>query len=160
MPVIEIQGDYLEGGGSIVRLAVALSAVTGKACKITNIRAKRRNPGLRAQHLTAVNAVAKLCNAQVRGNEIGSTEIDFLPGKIKGVAVSLNVGTAGSTALVLQALMIPAIHCASPLDIKIIGGTLNKWAPSIGYIQNVTLDILSFGRECDGKLLPIINKRQ
>lgn len=140
--MLEIQGEYGEGGGSIVRIAVALSAVTGKPCKITNIRAKRRNPGLQAQHATAINAVAKLCGAEVRGNEIGSTEIEFYPKEIRGGSLSLNIGTSGSTALVLQALMIPAMHCEEPLDIKITGGTLNKWAPSIGYIQNVTLDIL------------------
>lgn len=140
--MLEISGGHGEGGGSIVRLAVALSAVTGVPCKITSIRAKRRTPGLQAQHATATSAVAKLCSAEVKGNEIGSTEIDFYPNQIKGGSISLNVGTAGSTALVLQALMIPAMHCKEPLDIKIIGGTFNRWAPSIAYIQNVTLDIL------------------
>ncbi len=140
--MIEISGDYLEGGGSIVRTAVALSAVTGKPCRITNIRAKRANPGLQAQHATAVSAVAKLCDAQVKGNEIGSTELEFHPKGIRGGSLSLNVGTAGSTALVLQALMIPAIRCEKPLDIKITGGTLNRWAPSIEYLQNVTMGIL------------------
>lgn len=140
--MLEIDGSYGEGGGSIVRLAVALSAVTGKPCKIYNIRAKRRNPGLQAQHYTAINAVAKLCNAAVKNNEIGSTEIEFSPGVIKGGSLSVNVGTAGSAALVLQALMIPAIHCKEPLDIRIAGGTLNKWAPSIYYLQNVTLALL------------------
>lgn len=140
--MLEISGGYGEGGGSIVRIAVALSAVTGKPCKITNIRAKRRNPGLQAQHSTAINAVAKLCGAEVKGNEIGSEEIEFYTKEIRGGSLSLNVGTAGSTALVLQALMIPAMHCASNLDIKIVGGTLNRWAPSIGYLQNVALGIL------------------
>ncbi len=140
--MLEIDGSYGEGGGSIVRLAVALSAVTGKPCKIYNIRSKRRNPGLQAQHYTAINAVAKLCNAAVKNNEIGSTEIEFSPGEIKGGSLSINVGTAGSAALVLQALMIPAIHCKETLDIKITGGTLNKWAPSIYYLQHVTLPIL------------------
>ncbi len=140
--MLEIDGSFGEGGGSVIRTAVALSAVTGKPCRIINIRAKRRNPGLQAQHATAVSAVAKLCSAEVRGNEIGSTEIEFVPHEIKGGSISLNVGTAGSTALVLQALMIAAARCPSPIDIRIAGGTLNKWAPSISYIQNVTLDIL------------------
>lgn len=142
MDAIQIDGSYGEGGGSIVRTAVALSAVTGKPCKIINIRSKKRNPGLQAQHSTAINAVAKLCSAKVSGNEIGSTEIEFVPREIRGGSLSLNVGTAGSTALVLQALMVPAVHCASQLDVKIVGGTLNKWAPSISYIQNVTLALL------------------
>lgn len=139
--MIEIDGSYGEGGGQILRTAVALSAVTSKPCKIINIRANRRNPGLQAQHLTALNAVGKLCNAEIRGNELGSTEVEFIPKEIKGGSLSLNVGTAGSTALVLQALMIPAIHCEKPLDISITGGTLNKWAPSIYYIQKITLPL-------------------
>ncbi len=140
--MLEIDGSYGEGGGQILRTAVALSAVTGKPCKITNIRAGRRVPGLRAQHTTATAAVAKLCNAELKGNDLGSTEIEFIPKGIVGGSLSLNVGTAGSTALVLQALMVPAIHAEKPLDIKITGGTLNKWAPSIHYLQHVTLALL------------------
>ncbi len=139
---IEIDGSYGEGGGQILRTAVALSAVTGKPCKIKNIRANRRSPGLKAQHLTALNAVGKLCDAEIKGNEPGSTEVEFTPHEIKGGSLSLNVGTAGSTALVLQALMVPAIHCGKPLDINIKGGTLNKWAPSMYYFQNVFLFLL------------------
>src|SRR3989338_1873779 len=100
--MIEIDGAYLEGGGQIVRTSIALSALTGKKCKIINIRAKRRNPGLQAQHKAAIDAVAKLCNANVIGNRIGGKEITFEPNKIKGGSLSLHIGTAGSTALVLQ----------------------------------------------------------
>lgn len=152
--MLNIDGSYGEGGGSIVRIAVALSAVTGKPCKVTNIRSKRRNPGLQAQHSTAVSAIAKLCSAEIKGNEIGSTEIEFVPHEIRGGSLSLNVGTAGSTALVLQAIMIPAIHCKSALNINITGGTLNKWAPSIYYLQNVTLALLKrFGYGGEIKLI-------
>ena len=140
--MIEIDGSYGEGGGQILRTVVALAAVTGKACKITNIRANRRRPGLLAQHLTALNAVGKLCDAEIKGNELGSMEIEFSPKEISGGSLSLNVGTAGSTALVLQALMIPAIHCEKALDIEIKGGTVNKWAPSVYYLQNITLALL------------------
>jgi RNA 3'-phosphate cyclase len=140
--MLEIDGSYGEGGGQILRTAIALSAVTGKPCKITNIRSRRRVPGLKSQHLTAIAAVAKMCNADLKGNELGSTEIEFFPRKIKGGSLSLNIGTAGSTALVLQALMVPAIHSEKQLDIKITGGTLNKWAPSMHYLQNVTLALL------------------
>ncbi len=140
--MIEIDGAYLEGGGQIVRTSVALSALTGKKVKITDIRAKRRNPGLQAQHKAAIDAVARLCNAKVDGNRIGGKEITFDPGKIKGGSLSLNIGTAGSTALVLQALMLPAMYAEKPLEISIIGGTTNKWAPSISYLSNVTLPLL------------------
>ncbi len=148
--MIEIDGSFGEGGGQILRTSIALSALTGKKVKIINIRSKRKNPGLQAQHKTAIDAVAKLCNASVSGNRVGSNEIIFDPGKIKGGSLSLNIGTAGSTALVLQALMIPAMHCEKPLDINITGGTANKWAPSIGYLQNVTLSLLKkFGYKAE-----------
>ena len=140
--MIEIDGASGEGGGQIIRTSVALSALTGKKVKITNIRAKRRNPGLQAQHKAAIDAVAKVCNAKVDGNRIGSKEIIFDPGKIRGGSLSLNIGTAGSTALVLQALMIPAMRAEKPLEMKITGGTTNKWAPSISYLSNVTLSLL------------------
>ncbi|MFH0832228.1 MAG: RNA 3'-terminal phosphate cyclase [Candidatus Aenigmatarchaeota archaeon] len=139
--MIEIDGSHGEGGGQILRTAIALSAITGKPCKVYEIRANRSRPGLQAQHLAALNAVGKLCNAEIIGNELGSTEIEFIPHEIKGGSLSINVGTAGSTALVLQALLIPAFHCKKPLDISITGGTLNKWAPSIYYLQNITLTL-------------------
>lgn len=142
MSVLEIDGSYGEGGGQILRTAIALSAVTGKSCKISNIRANRRVPGLRAQHLTALNAIGKLCDAEIRGNELGSTEVMFSPKEIRGGSLSLNVGTAGSTALVMQAIMVAAAHATHGLDIDIKGGTLNKWAPSVYYLQNIALALL------------------
>ncbi|OYT41873.1 RNA 3'-phosphate cyclase [Candidatus Pacearchaeota archaeon ex4484_26] len=140
--MLEIDGSYGEGGGSIVRLACAFSAVTGKPFKIYNIRAKRDRPGLKAQHLTAVESVAKLCGADVKGLYPNSKELEFHPSEIKSGNLDLDVGTAGSIALVLQALMIPAFHASSEINIKIKGGTHTKHAPTIGYLQNVTLPLL------------------
>lgn len=140
--MIEIDGSYGEGGGSIVRLAVAFSAVTGKAVKIYNIRSKREKQGLMAQHLTAVNAVAKLCNAEVKNAFLGSKEIEFYPSFIKGGNYNFDVGTAGSISLVLQALMIPAFHSQHECRIRIKGGTYIRKAPSINYLKYVTLNLL------------------
>jgi len=140
--MIHIDGSYGEAGGQIIRTAIALSAVTGKECRIENIRAGRCNPGLQAQHLTGVLAVAKLCNAKLKGAEICSKEIEFVPNKILGGSYSFNVGTAGAIPLVLQALMIPAIHAEKEVKIKITGGTSVRWSPTFYYIQKVTLEIL------------------
>lgn len=140
--MIEIDGSYGEGGGQIVRMAVALSALTGKDIKIFNIRAKRSNPGLRNQHITAINAVAKLCNADVKGLRIGSKSIEFHPHKIKGGSYTFDIGTAGSITLVMQACLLPSLMADDETYFKIRGGTDVKWAPPWDYFQNVFLNLL------------------
>ena len=140
--MISIDGSHGEAGGQILRTAVALSAVTQKPCKVFNIRKGRCNPGLQAQHLAGVKAVGKLCDAKIEGLELGSESIEFYPNEIKDGLVEIDIGTAGAISLVLQSMMIPAIHCKNKIDIKIKGGTMVKWAPTVGYIQNVTLPML------------------
>ena len=141
--MLEIDGSYGEGGGSLVRLAVAFSAVSQKPCKIINIRAKRTNPGLQAQHVAAVDAVADLCMAETSGLEVGSRQIEFTPSKIKKGNLEIDIGTAGSVALVLQALMIPAVHAEEQVVAKIKGGTHTLNAPTTGYLDHVLLPILA-----------------
>ena len=141
---ILIDGSHHEGGGQIIRTAVALSALTGKAVKIEKIRAGRPNPGLAAQHIAAIEAVAKLCNAEVRGATIGSQTVEFEPKKISDGEISVNIATAGSIGLVLQALLIPAAFAEKPLKIRIEGGaTFGKWAPPVLYFEHVVLPNLS-----------------
>jgi len=140
--MIEIDGSYGSGGGQIIRTALALSAITGKAFRITNIRAKRKNPGLAHQHLCAVNAVAQLCNAKVHGNFLGSKELQFEPGKIETKKLKINIGTAGSISLVLQALMPALTTITEPTEVEIVGGTDVEMAPSIDYLRNVLLKLL------------------
>ncbi|MBI2578427.1 MAG: RNA 3'-terminal phosphate cyclase [Candidatus Aenigmarchaeota archaeon] len=141
--MIEIPGDYGEGGGQIIRTAIALSAVTGKPCRISSIRAKRAKPGLQTQHLEGVKALAKLCGADVKGAHLGSTELAFSPQKIKGGNISISIPTAGSTGLVLQGLMIAAIHADKAVNISISGGATNgKWAMPLNYAKQVLLPLL------------------
>src|SRR3989338_1956573 len=141
--MIEVDGSFGEAGGQILRTSVALSAVTGKACRILNIRAKRKNPGLQAQHLEAVKATAKLCDAEVKGAELHSTELEFLPGKIKSGNISINIPTAGSIGLVLQPLIIAAMHAEKAVNISIKGGATNgKWAMPANYAKHVLLPLL------------------
>lgn len=142
MKAIEIPGNYGTGGGAIVRVALSLSALTGKAFHVTNIRVKRKNPGLAAQHLAGVKAVAKLCNAKVKGASIGSTELYFEPGKIETKKLRINIGTAGSIPLVLGALMPSLTGLEKIIEIEIKGGTDIKMAPSIDYVNNVLLKLL------------------
>ena len=140
--LIEIDGSYGEGGGSVLRIATALSAVTSKPFHITNIRSGRPKPGLMAQHMNAVKAVADLSNATVKGLEVGSTEISFTPKSLSGGIYKIDIGTAGSISLILQAFMIPAAFADGPVKIRITGGTDVRWAPSVDFVENVKLPIL------------------
>ena len=143
MEIIEISGDYGEGGGSILRLGCALAALTGKAIKINKIREGRANPGMQEQHLQAVKAVARLCNAETKGLELGSRELEFIPGKISKKQLKVEIRTAGSVGLVLQALMLPCFFSGHNVKIRIIGGgSFGKYAPNLYYFQNVLFPAL------------------
>ena len=139
---IEIDGSQGEGGGQMIRTSVALSAITGKPIKITNIRAKRCNPGLRPQHLKGIEACASMCSAELTGGEIGSNEITFIPGKISSGNHIIDTGTAGSVVLILQTILLPALHADAPVKLEIIGGTEGLWAPSIEYFNEVLAKFL------------------
>jgi RNA 3'-terminal phosphate cyclase (ATP) len=141
--VIEIDGAYGEGGGQLVRTAVALAALTGKSVHVSSIRAKRPRPGLAPQHLAAVRAVATLCDARCEGLELRATEFTFQPrSRSAGGELRVDVGTAGSVTLVLQALL-PALFAASRSSrVVVTGGTDVRQAPSWDYFSEVLLPLL------------------
>ena len=128
-----------EGGGSIVRISVALAALTNTSLKLKNIRAKRSNPGLRAQHLEAINALQQLSGISVKGARIGSQTVNIEEGyKLKDEAL-VNIGTAGSISLVSQAVSYYSFIQKRNIQLKIEGGaTHGKWAPLLEYLTNVT----------------------
>lgn len=140
--MIEIDGSIGEGGGSVLRVAVALSAVSRKPVHIYNIRAKRPKPGLAPQHMHGVEALARLTNARVEGLSIRSTELAFEPVVVEGGRYRVDIGTAGSITLILQALMPAAAFASKPVEVEITGGTDVTMAPSIDYLTNVTLPTL------------------
>ncbi len=151
---MRIDGSYGEGGGQILRTAVALSAVTGKPVEIINIRKARPKPGLAAQHVKAVESLASICEAEVAGCELHSTSLTSKPGKIKGGTNEIDIGTAGSISLFLQCLMPAAMHASGPLKIRITGGTDVQWSPSIDYLRFVTLGALArMGYKCELALI-------
>lgn len=142
--MLEIPGEYGSGSGTIVRLATAFSALTGKAIRVTDIRAKRPNPGLHHQHLEAVRALAKMSSASLKGDEIGSKDIEFVPKKMKSGTFEVNIETAGSIGLLCYAAMIPALSCDGKTTLKITGGsTASMWAPPVYYMENVLFPILA-----------------
>jgi len=157
--MIEIDGSQGEGGGQVVRTALALAAATGQSVRLTRIRAGRRPPGLRAQHLTAVRAVAEICDARVDGlgqahsaeqiarlrvarDEVIGTELVFEPQRPRSGQYRFDVGTAGSACLVLQTIALPLALADGASEVELTGGTHNPRSPCFEYIQFVWLEML------------------
>lgn len=134
---VDIDGSMGEGGGQILRYSIALSALLLKPVHIYNIRAKRSNPGLRPQHLTAVKALAQISKADVKGDHVGSTELWFKPNVRRGGHYRFDIGTAGSVTLVLQAVFPALIFTDSDSVMEITGGTDVPWSPTIDYMRFV-----------------------
>jgi len=133
--MIEIDGSIGEGGGQVLRSSLTLAALTGQALHINNIRAQRRQPGLRPQHLKAVEALARICGGAVEGWEIDSQEITFHPGEIRPGKYHFDIGTAGSTSLVLQTLLLPLSKAGETSTVTITGGTHVPWSPCYHYLD-------------------------
>ncbi len=153
MVVVEIDGSMGEGGGQILRYSLGFSAVTLKPVRIYNVRAKRSNPGLRPQHLTAVKALQEITDATVRGARVGSMEVYFEPHRRKPGNYVFNIGTAGSVTLVLQAILPALIFSGGYSRVEITGGTDVPWSPPIDYFRYVFVHNISlFGIRINVKL--------
>ena len=155
--MIEIDGSEGEGGGQILRSSLSLSIWTQQAFRIFDVRANREPPGLKRQHLTAVKSAAEICNADVVGDHIGSRELTFRPSRLNSRHYSFNIGTAGSSTLVLQTVLPPLLMGAEPSSVEIIGGTHNRGSPPFDFLErafvpllrrmgaDITLQILRYG---------------
>ncbi|MEA3514361.1 MAG: RNA 3'-terminal phosphate cyclase [Nanoarchaeota archaeon] len=151
--MIQLDGSYHEGGGQIVRTALALSTLTGMPFEVCDIRKGRQKPGLKNQHLYCIKALEELCNARTEGAELGSCYLKFEPGKIRPKTLNIDIGTAGSITLMLQALMLPSLFAPAPLRIKIKGGTDVKWAMPFDFFDGLFLDFTRDFAEVEMDLL-------
>jgi RNA 3'-terminal phosphate cyclase (ATP) len=141
--MIDVDGAYGEGGGQLVRTAAAAAAVTGKPFHIRNVRASRRRPGLASQHLAALRAVAGLCQARCEGLELRSTAFTFEPrARPAGGELRVEVGTAGSVTLVLQALVPVLLEARHASRVVVTGGTDVIQAPTWDYFRHVLIGLL------------------
>jgi len=132
---VVLDGSAGEGGGQILRTALALSAATGRPFTIDRIRAGRKKPGLAAQHLASVRAAAATCAAEVEGDRIGSPELRFAPGGIGPLKKHFEVGTAGSVSLVLHAMALPLALAEDDSEVTIGGGTHVEWSPPFEFLS-------------------------
>jgi len=141
--MLTIDGSFGEGGGQVLRSALALSMVTGRAFRIENIRSGRKKPGLMRQHLTAVRAATAVCGATVSGDSMRSTALTFEPGQVTPGRYEFAVGTAGSATLVLQTVLPALMFAAGPSHLTLGGGTHNPWAPPFDFLEKALLPLLA-----------------
>ncbi len=143
MEMLEIDGSRGEGGGQMVRTTVAMSTVTGIPVHLTRIRENRPTNGLSRQHVAAVNAVARMTGSEVEGCKIGSGDLYFTPGDEQVYDLDVNISSAGSISLVLQAMLLAARNHTQRLTVDICGGTNVMWAPPIDYYQTLLFPMMS-----------------
>ncbi len=152
--MLTIDGSRGEGGGQILRTALALGMCLGRAFHIHHIRARRRKPGLQPQHLTAVRAAATVCGAQVSGDAPGSQDLRFEPGPVQAGEYRFAIGTAGSTSLLFQTLL-PALMRADGLSHLVLeGGTHNPLAPTWDFLSQAWLPLINrMGPQVSSRLI-------
>lgn len=142
--LLTIDGGKGEGGGQLLRTSLSLAALTGRPLQLQNIRAGRSRPGLRPQHLTAVRAVAAVCDARLKGDEIDSQKLTFWPQSpprateyVFDVEDAAEHGSAGSVTLIMQAMLWPLLFAAGPSRVTLRGGTHVPFSPPYHYLENV-----------------------
>jgi RNA 3'-terminal phosphate cyclase (ATP) len=145
--MLHLDGSQGEGGGQILRTSLSLAATLGTPVRIERIRAGRPKPGLRAQHLTAVRALARITNAEVSGAKLHSQELTFRPRTPQPGSYLFDVaektGSAGSVSLIAQALLPPLLACGRPSTVVLKGGTHVPWSPTAHYLLHVFLPALA-----------------
>jgi RNA 3'-terminal phosphate cyclase (ATP) len=148
--MLAIDGSYGEGGGQVLRTSLALSAITGQAVRVENIRAGRHKPGLRPQHLTGVRAIARVSTAQVEGDRLNAQALTFVPGPSPqpgtytfDVAQATKGGSAGAVSLIFQTVLLPLALAGGPSRLTLRGGTHVGWSPPFEYLKRVYLPVLA-----------------
>ncbi len=141
--MIELDGSYGEGGGQILRTALAYSAIFKTPVRIRNIRANRKKPGLGIQHLVGVNAMARISGARIEGNSIGSQIVVFIPQEIRPGDYEFKIETAGSITMILQSIFLPLCLADGESRLMLTGGTHVPWSPPLHYFSEVFLHSLN-----------------
>jgi RNA 3'-terminal phosphate cyclase (ATP) len=143
MTALELDGSYGEGGGQILRTALALSLYLTRPVHLFKLRARRDRPGLRPQHLACVKAAAEISRAKVQGANVGSQELYFAPGPVHPGCYAFDIGTAGSTTLLFQTLLFPLLFAKAPSQLTLSGGTHNPKAPPFDFLAQAFLPLLA-----------------
>lgn len=138
--MIEIDGG--DGGGQLLRSSLSLSALTGRPFRMTDIRGGRSTPGLRPQHLAAVDLLADVCDATVSDVSVGTETLTFRPEDVRPGEYTADIGTAGSVALLFDTVLPLSVATSEPLVVTARGGTDVKWSPTMTHYRRVKLELV------------------
>ncbi len=138
--MIQVDGSLMEGGGQLLRMATTYSAILSKPVTVYNIRANRRDPGLKTQHLKTLQTAAEITDAELTGAELGSDEISFKPRRIHGGEYFVDICTAGSISLLLQCINPILWYADKQTRITVRGGTAVNWSPSVPFLEHVVYE--------------------
>lgn len=145
-----IDGSRGEGGGQILRTSLSLASILRRPCRLEHIRVGRARPGLAAQHLTCVRALSEVASAEVKGDQIGSMELDFRPGRVArsgrynfNVADARKGGSAGAASLILQSVLMPLALVSGKSEVTLLGGTHVPWSPPFDFLSQTFLPLLT-----------------
>jgi RNA 3'-terminal phosphate cyclase (ATP) len=142
--MLTIDGSTGEGGGQVLRTALSLAAILSQPIQIINLRAGRKQPGMRPQHVQAVRAAAALCNARLEGMHEHSRDLRFEPQTPpQAGSYHFEIGTAGAATLVLQTLLLPLVAAGGPSTVVVRGGTHVAWSPPFDYVEQIYLPALA-----------------
>ena len=148
--MIVIDGSYGEGGGQVLRTSLTLAAISGQPVRVERIRAGRRKPGLQPQHLTAVRAAAKICDAEAEGDRLDSQTLSFAPRSAPragtytfDVSLAAKGGSAGAVSLIFQTVLLPLALAEGRSHLTLVGGTHVAWSPPFDYLKRVYLPTLA-----------------
>lgn len=148
--MVVIDGSHGEGGGQVLRTCLTLAAITGQPVCVERIRAGRRGPGLKPQHLTSVRAAAKICDAEVKGDKLDSQTLVFLPRSAPkagtytfDVSLAAKGGSAGAVSLIFHTVLLPLAMAEGTSHLTLAGGTHVAWSPPFDYLKRVYLPTLA-----------------
>lgn len=139
--MVNLDGSQGEGGGQMLRTALVWSLITGRPFRMDNIRARRRDPGLKAQHVGVLDSLRFLGPVRFEGAVPGSPSVTFFPAPLRGTSLRVDLGTAGSITLLLQTLLPTMLLAKDPSRAEITGGTDVAWSPPLDYLRLVLWDL-------------------
>lgn len=146
-------------GCNYLRYRLLLSTLSGKPVRITNIRVKDDDPGVKEYEVSFIRLLDKITNgSRIELNETG-TNLYYNPGLLYGGELEHDCSVQRGIGYYLEGIMILAPFCKKAVDIKLRGITNNTIDPSVDRLKACAVPILKRFLSGDNEVIFTINKR-